>query len=52
MNKDITIYTCVEHIEMALDDYVNEAELAPAMEKCEDMVCNYCSNKSAYKLSK
>lgn len=52
MNKEKIIYTCLEHIEMALDDFVNEVEVAPAMEKCEDKNCDYCNNKSAYKLSK
>lgn len=52
MNKDKVIYTCLEHIEMALDDYVNEIEVAPAMEKCEDKSCDYCKNNAAYKLSK
>ncbi len=52
MNKDKIIYTCNEHIEIALDDFVNEVEEAPAMEKCEDKNCDYCSNKSTYKLSK
>ena len=51
MDKDKIIYTCIEHIDMALDDYVNEAEVAPVMEKCEDKTCDYCSNKSSYKLS-
>jgi CxxH/CxxC protein (TIGR04129 family) len=52
MNKENIIYTCLEHIEMALDDFVNELEVAPAMEKCDDRNCDYCNNKSAYKLSK
>lgn len=52
MDKDRIIYTCIEHIDMALDDYVNEEEISPTMEKCEDKICNYCTNKSAYMLSK
>ncbi len=52
MSEDRIIYTCIEHAEMALDDYINEEETAPLMEKCEDEICTYCTNKSAYKLSK
>lgn len=50
---DKIIYTCIEHVDMALDDFVNEEEQAPSMEKCdENRPCNYCNNTSTYKLSK
>lgn len=52
MVEDKIIYACIEHVEIALDDYVNEIEDAPNMQKCEDKTCSYCNNSSAYKLSK
>jgi CxxH/CxxC protein (TIGR04129 family) len=52
MNMEKIIYTCLEHIEIALDDFVNEVEVAPAMEKCDDKNCDYCSSIAIYKLSK
>lgn len=51
MINEKVIYCCLEHVEMALDDFVNEVELAPAMEKCEDKDCDYCESKATYKLS-
>lgn len=51
MVKDKIIYACTQHIEIALDDYVNEKEDAPNMQKCEDKTCNYCNNCAIYKLS-
>ena len=51
MVEEKTIYACIQHIEMALDDYINEIENAPNMQKCEDRTCSYCSEKAIYKLS-
>ncbi len=51
MKNEKVIYCCLEHVEIALDDFVNEVEIAPAMEKCEDKNCDYCKNKATYKLS-
>ena len=44
------IYSCLEHIEVALDDFVNETEDAPDMQKCDDKTCSYCTNNASYKL--
>lgn len=52
MNKEKVIYSCDEHMEMAIDDFVNNVELAPTIEKCEDKKCDYCANNSAIKIAK
>jgi len=51
MDENKIIYACIEHIEIALDDYINEKENAPNMQKCEDKTCSYCSDKAIYKLT-
>ncbi len=51
MDENKIIYACIEHIEMALDDFINEKENAPNMQKCEDKICSYCSDKAIYKLT-
>ena len=45
------IYSCAEHIDVALDEYVDECELPPAMEKIESELsttCAYCSERATY----
>jgi len=47
------LYACKEHIEVALDDFINEEEKAPIMlEMSEDTneACNYCEQKAKYKV--
>lgn len=53
MAENKIIYACKEHIEIALDDYVNEEEKAPqmkivAVEACSK--CRYCDKKAEYEL--
>ena len=50
-NEFKIIYACMEHIEMALDDFINYNEDAPNMEKCEGKKCCYCENDAVYKIS-
>jgi CxxH/CxxC protein (TIGR04129 family) len=44
------IYSCKEHIEIALDDFVDEYEVFPLLEKCENKQCSYCQEKAEYKV--
>ncbi len=44
------IYACKEHIEMALDDFVDENEVYPVLDKVEDMQCSYCDAKALYRV--
>jgi len=47
------IYCCEEHIDLALDMYVDEHEVPPEMEKVEEekklsTSCEFCQNKAIY----
>lgn len=53
MDHNKIIYACKEHIEIALDDYVNEEEKAPQMRivsKESSANCCYCDKKAEYEL--
>ena len=43
-----TIYACEEHVDMAIDDYVNEFAEAPEVLKEEINKCHYCQLKAVY----
>ena len=47
-----TMYSCLEDYEMVIDDFIIENETFPVIEKDEDHICDYCKNKSAYRLRK
>jgi CxxH/CxxC protein (TIGR04129 family) len=44
------IYACEDHVEMALDDYINESETAPKLMKIQDekQKCSYCREEAKY----
>lgn len=49
----LCMYCCEEHIELAIDMYVDEKELAPEIEKIENnsnlsTSCELCSNPAVY----
>lgn len=44
------IYSCKEHVEMAIDDFVNEIEQAPQIIKIENKKCSYCNEKAEYEI--
>ena len=46
------IYCCIEDSDMAIDDFVLENETFPVMEEDKENICLYCSEPSAYVLSK
>ncbi|NLK64638.1 MAG: CxxH/CxxC protein [Tissierellia bacterium] len=47
--KHEKIYTCMEHVEQAIDDYVNYNEAAPQLNKAdEEEKCAYCQKTSEY----
>ena len=54
MNGDENvIYCCTEHVDMALDDVVDEHEVAPKLEKLESVenssvTCGYCGKPAVY----
>lgn len=45
------IYACKEHVEMALDDIVNDEEKAPVITKIQqEEKCGYCSEPAEYEV--
>jgi CxxH/CxxC protein (TIGR04129 family) len=53
MGENKILFACKEHIEVALDDYVNFEEKAPHMVVIKDednVVCSYCEQEAKYKL--
>lgn len=50
--EDKIIYACKEHVEMAIDDFVNEIEAAPQIAAICNENCMYCNEKAEYKISK
>ncbi len=43
------IFACMEHVEQAIDDYVNLKEAAPQLIKAdEDEKCSYCQKTAEY----
>jgi len=52
--KNDKIYACDEHVDIALDDFVNESEIAPQLIKVQDAdkeKCSYCDNKAVYEVT-
>lgn len=53
MSENIVIYACTEHIDVAIDDYVNSEEKAPEMKivtEEQNKKCTYCIEKAKYVL--
>jgi len=46
MNKKI--FSCEEHVDMAIDDYVNDKGEAPEVLMDSGHKCNYCENAAVY----
>jgi len=46
------IFACLEHAELALDDYVNFEESAPQIIKFQDenQKCSYCDKNAEYEI--
>jgi len=44
------IYCCNEDYDMGIDDFILEHETFPIIEKDEEHHCQYCSEKSLYRL--
>ncbi len=48
MEKEILIYACREHVEIAIDDFVNKKEVAPQITKVQSEKCSYCKEDAEY----
>lgn len=52
MDKDTDIFACLNHIDQAIDDYVNSMETAPRIiETNDNEKCIYCDEKAIYKIT-
>lgn len=52
-NNEKTIYACMEHVEQAIDDFVNFQEVAPQIIKLtEERKCTYCQKNAVYEIIK
>lgn len=43
-------FACDDHIDMVMDEYINDNETFPELIECETETCNYCKNKSKYEI--
>lgn len=53
MSESKIIYACTEHIDIAIDDYVNSEEKAPEMKivsEEQNKNCTYCIKRAKYVL--
>lgn len=50
MSNNDVIYSCLDHVEEAMDDTINLQEIFPVMETCINEKCSYCENTSDYEL--
>lgn len=51
--EEFSMFSCEEHIELAIDMYVDEKELAPEIEKLDNSrklstSCDLCKNPAVY----
>jgi len=44
------IYSCTEDYDMAIDDFILESKTFPVIVEDQSGICEYCKNKSAYRL--
>jgi len=52
-NNEKIIYACMEHVEQAIDDYVNFLEAPPQLIKAnEEQKCTYCPQNAEYIIMK
>lgn len=51
MHNKKVIYACDEHIEIALDDFINQYEEAPETFLVDDKKCSYCDKIAKYEIN-
>ncbi|WMJ77813.1 MULTISPECIES: CxxH/CxxC protein [unclassified Sedimentibacter] len=50
MEEKAIIYACSIHVDMAIDDAVNESEAAPEVLKVQSEKCSYCNEEAEYQI--
>lgn len=43
-------FACNDHIDIAMDEYINDNETFPELIKSNEEKCSYCNNKSEYEI--
>ncbi|QAA30453.1 CxxH/CxxC protein [Clostridium manihotivorum] len=51
MSSYIEKLSCGDHVDMAIDEYIDEYETFPNLEGIDDGKCSYCELKAIYKIS-
>ena len=44
------VFACEEHVEIAIDEVLNESENAPKVEKVQGEKCSFCDREATYKV--
>lgn len=47
---NINIFACNEHVNLAIDDFINKNEEAPEIITAENCICSYCNKKAIYEV--
>lgn len=45
-----TMYSCEEHMDLAIDDFLIKYETFPIITHTKDNCCNYCNSNATYRL--
>lgn len=48
MKSNINTFACKDHIDMAMDEIINETESFPIIENVKEEKCDYCNNMAEY----
>ncbi|GFZ33383.1 hypothetical protein CSC2_39090 [Clostridium zeae] len=51
MSDYIEKLSCEDHVDMAIDEYIDQFETFPTLENADSGSCNYCNSKAVYKIS-
>jgi len=51
MNSKKIFYSCQEHIDIALDDFVDEFEVFPVLTKINNEKCSFCDKQAIYQVT-
>ena len=43
--------SCEDHVNMAIDEYIDKYETFPSLESTDEGKCSYCELKAIYKIS-
>ncbi|MGL5616306.1 MAG: CxxH/CxxC protein [Sarcina sp.] len=50
MESNEKIFSCMEHIDMAMDEYITEHEKSPDLMESHKEKCSFCDEPSKYEV--